>query len=401
MPFDEIETISQDKRLCSSNKLLKTNNKKIETPRKAISLSNNRYSEGLTILDNEIRGIYETYKKMNKDKLVEMGQYSDIERRFTNSISNNILKASANEGINYFLFNYDSRTDQERKSHSRQSEIPSKNEVEYLVDLLLSNSNDIVVPPLLPYLDGNQHIEFLDIFYNTIESYNNHVIGGLVPTYLGRLDQNTIIDYYLKKDIKILFFDLYGSSPDRHYPSVSLLMRKVLEKERTSKTKHMIVATNVRFGRPHRKTTIAPAKDIISLFLGFDVFSRPHVIKMAFDSPVGGAPPKKTPPNIRLFQKEDYGYYQTDRLYLNQIPTELNISTESNMDIRLLNDTNQRSVIDSYNTYEHGKEAQILRTNFKDEVNMGAYIRQKKQLPEKNIKQILNLKGNIEQQKLI
>jgi len=194
-----------------------------------------------------------------------------------------------------------------------------------------------------------------------------------------------IIDYYLSKDITILFYDLYGSSPDRHYPSINMLMRKINAKQKESKENIFITATNVKYGRPLRRTLVAPAKDMFSFYMGFDAFSRAHVMK------IGGLPPIKRPPHYRMFHKEDYGYYRGRPHRINQLPSELRLLFKDDEELENLDDRYLNEVIKTYNCYDQGLEANIIRNNIMDEIDLTKYLKQKDYMPEEHVKEILKL----------
>ena len=48
------------------------------------------------------------------------------------------------------------------------------------MDLLYHRNNDIIIPALLRYLDGDQHIEVLDKFYKSLRSYKNDHLPVLI-----------------------------------------------------------------------------------------------------------------------------------------------------------------------------------------------------------------------------
>jgi len=154
LSYPEIEKITSSSKMYASTKRLKIFGKTIETPKRIISLSNKKYSEGISIKSNYLRGFSEIYKTLNKEKLQKMESYNGEERKFINSIGRVIDKSNAYGDIIFSLYKYDSRSEKERKESVRLSEIPKEKEIEYLFDLLHHNYNDILIPPLMPYLTG-------------------------------------------------------------------------------------------------------------------------------------------------------------------------------------------------------------------------------------------------------
>jgi len=381
MPSFDVEPLNKSKEFPLNSKKIIINDKSIYTPKKIIYSSSKKYSEGMLIKDKH-RGISESFKKITKDKLISMGLNSHIERKFINDLINGIEKTESYKDIHYFLIRFDSRTSKERKNQERSSSIPETKEIEYLFDILNHGYNDVIIPPIMPYLTGSQYITFLDEFYQTYPSYNSRIIGGLISSGLSRDEQADIIKYYMKKDVDVINYDLYGKSPDRDYPSINMLMRELDNKQK--RDSKLLLASNVRFGRPRKTTYSAPAKDLLSFYAGFDAFARAHVMKI---SP--NLPPNPEPSISRTFLMNDYGYITKDIKY-DDIRRSLSIPFISDADLSALKMNYKNDIIKSFNTYNHNVEASNLQEKLSEGKKISDYLKNKSSMPEKYWKELLN-----------
>jgi len=371
-------------------KKFKINGKTIVTPRKVISSNIEKTSESLVIKDQEIKGINEIYsKRVDKSKLSSMKQYAEIERETLNSILKPVESSHNPTDINYFLLNYDSRTETEKKAKNRTSSIPNTDEIEYLLDILNHRYNDFIVTPLMPYLNGEQYISFLRTFFELNSSFRDRTIAGLIPSKLNREEQMGILDYYISKGCKIFIYDLYGSSPDRHYTSINLILRRAMLYEQNIHEKLFFMATNVRFGRPHRDTPVAPAKDLLSFYSGFDCFGKAHVQKIVFDIGTGGRPPRNEPRIPRLLNIDDYGYHisqnheiENSRLNYEQLNVINRIEIGLGQNDKICN---------ILNCVEQGLEARRIRNILSRNERLSLYLANKKEIPGKYVEELSEL----------
>jgi len=365
-----------------SVKKITINGKSIVTPKRAIYVSQQKYSEAKVITDRNVEGLSETFKKITKDKLEAMNFDSGTERKFTSSINNPIDQSGAYADIHYFLFHYDTRTTLERKTSQRTSSIPTKKETEYLCDLINNSRNDFIVPPLMPYLNGDQYIDFLGEFLDVVPSFDSKQVGGLVSSLVTREDQSNIIDFYKKNKLNIILFDLYGSSPDRYYPSINMLMRN-FKSERFEDEDKTLLSTNVRFGRPRKTTPIAPAKDLLSPYAGFDSFGRAHVMKIG-----GNLPPNPEPSLPRVFERNDYGYY-LQIAHPSEIRENLDVGYIRDQEFERMHSNNYSELIKALNALNQGKECNEIEDTLSNGNSMTEYLRTKRQMPEKIWKEFL------------
>jgi len=242
----------------------------------------------------------------------------------------------------------------------------------------------------MPYLTGEQYINFLNSFFELNESFRNKTIAGLIPSFLSRDEQFNILDYYIKKHCKIFIYDLYGSSPDKHYSSINMLMRESMTYEKEIKEKTFFIATNVRFGRPHRNTPIAPAKDLLSFYSGFDCFGKAHVQKIVFDIGENGKPPIIEPPIPRLLNIEDYGYYVTNNYEILQ--NKLTYERENLINRTTgLKQEEQEKMSNVLNTLNHGLEAIRIRDKLLNNEMISPYLESKNELPKQYVEELRDL----------
>jgi hypothetical protein len=331
----------------------------------------------------------EIFRKLDKPTLTSMKQYSAIERDVLNSLIKPVEQSYSPSNINYFLLRYDTRTDTEIKLKSRTSQVPNDEETRFLLDILTHRYNDFLIPPIMPYLTGDQIITFLNSFFELNSSFRNKTIAGLVPSTLSRDDQLKIIEFYIQKGCNIYVFDLYGSSPDRHYASINMVLSELMDYEKKTRDKTFLMATNVRYGRPHRDTIVAPAKDLLSFYSGFDCFGKAHVQKIVFDTGGDGRPLKKDPSISRLLNIDDYGYHISQS---NEIIASKTAYEQSNIIKKIDFKPEQETKISGLlNSVEQGIEASKLRDILSTDGKISNYLSTKRELPDKFVDELKEL----------
>jgi len=380
------EKIIESTEFFTSMKRIKINGKAATTPTKVISNSKNSFSESLYIKDKELKKITESYKGIKKRKLEMMRNDSYEEDKFRRDLIRPIERSESFNNINFFLLRYDTRSDQQIKKKERKSSIPSVSEIEYVLDIMDHSYNDFIVTPLVPYLTGEQYISFLDKFLEVNYSFRNKEIGGLISSLLTRDEQSKVLDYYINNDLKIFVFDCYGNSPDRHYSSINMMMRKLKQYDEERNEYSFTIASNVKFGRPHRTTAIAPARDMLSSYSGFDAFAKAHVQKIFFSKP-----PKPQPPALRFFNQDNYGYEITEFNNMEQIPKSLRLPIFSKTELVTLNDKKKSEILNCINSYNQSIECNEIIKKIFNEESLLKYLRTKDQIPKRMIDELINM----------
>jgi hypothetical protein len=384
----DIEPISSDSKLFVRSKRITISGKKIETPRRILSVSSSLESEAKRIVGKDIRGLNEAYKLLDKKKLEEMSQNNGNQKLFVDSIRTEMTKSNMLDEINMLVFSYDNRTDEDKKAAKVHTTIPTSSEVEYLCDLMNAPFVDFTIPPLMPYLTGQQYLQFLSTFFDQMSSYKEKEAMGVIP-YLHRIEYPSLIEYYDKRGIRFFTMDLQGGTPDMHYVDINLVHRKLAEIEKTRKESCYLHALNVKFGRPLASRSIAPAKDILSFYYGFDTFGSSH-IRLKLKRDLYKNPPPTRP--FRLFNRDDYGYYRSDLTGLGVFPKEQNATYQLE---DFYGDANKRlrDMAKVFNAERQGIEAHQLRQSLKEEKSITKHIGAKKQITKDLLKTILNMKS--------
>lgn len=391
MSTADVELISSDKKLFLRSKRIIISGKKIETPRRVLSVSPNTESEARKIVNQKIRGINEVYKNLDREKLFTMSHDNGEQKRFVTSIRNEIEKANLSGDVNLLIFNYDNRTVEEKKNKEKHTKIPSPSEIEYLCDLLNAPFNDFIVPPLLPYTTGTEYLQFLEMFFDAIPSYRSRRMMGLIPGDLHRIEYYPIVKLYDKKGIRFFVMDLHGGTPDTHYADINLVQRMLTDIEENSEENCYLQGLNVKYGRPLSSKAIAPAKDILSFYYGFDSFGSSHIgLRLPRDLYSKSSPPRP----FRLFNRKDYGYYRGDLTGLGVFSFEQDAVYQID-DFYGYARKRLRDMAKVFNAERQGIEAHLLRQNLSKGESITKYVRGKKQITKDLLKSILILKENI------
>jgi len=385
----EIECIVESDELYSKVKRMQLNGKYISTPSRSITTSIDKLSPGVMLKESAHKGLSETFVSLNKEKIHAMGRHNGTEQTFLSRIRYKIKRSDAANDIHYIFIKYDTRTGKEIKSKIRKSETPVDKELHYLFDILNARHNDIIIPPIMPYLNGLQYQDVLKRLYEIKESYSNKPLAGLIPSTLSRDDQSKILSLSLKNDSRIIFYDFYGMSPDRHYTSTNMVMRTLRDLRKESKEERFLIGSNVLHGRPHRTTAIAPAKDLLAFYAGFDAYSDNHVPKMAIENK-GGKPPKPKPPVFRTLDLSSYGYEIIDSRNIQDIENEINQIPGLLFD-KYSEDTNKtRKIIKCFNGVKQAEEAKNIQLLLLNEQKISEYLRGKTTIEKEIVDQLLN-----------
>ena len=391
MPTAEVELMSTDLRVLLRSKRISVSGKKVETPRRVLSVTSNVESEAKRITSKDVRGLNEIYRKLDKKKLDRMSHNNGEQKRFILSLRNDIQKGSTPGEVNLIIFSYDNRTENEKKTGKKYTNIPTSSEVEYLCDLLNAHFNDFVIPPLLPYLTGEQYLQFLEMLFNALPSYRTKEVMGTIPGDLHRIEYPPILKLYDRKGIRFFIMDLHGGAPDTHYADINLVQRILTEIEEKNRETCYLQGLNVKYGRPLTSKAIAPARDILSFYYGFDSFGPSHIgLKLPRDLYEKPTPPRP----FRLFNRDDYGYYRSDLTGLGVFPSEQGAVYQIQ---DFYGDASKRlkDMAKIFNAERQGVEAHLLRKNLEEGQSIARYVATKKHISKDLLQSILGLKESI------
>ena len=352
--------------------------------------------ESKLISNRQVRGINEIYRNFGKAKIDRMYHNNGEQRYFVQSLNNDISKGAFNEEINIFVFNYDNRDPNWRATGVSRGEIPTTKEIEFLCDLLASTSNDVIVPPIMSYLSGDDYLEFLKKFFDALPSHRPNVVMGVIPAYLHRFEFPGIIDFYEKKGVRLFLMDLHGGTTETHYVDINLVLRKFANIERASRENCYLHGLNISYGKPLLKTPAAPAKDVASFYLGFDSIGPTHLGGLRLRSDLYSKLPTSvlTPHPPRLYNRADYGYYRSDFVGTTNFHKEQDVRYEiKDFDV---GKTPLKHMAKIFNAERIGIEAKIIRSQLESAKTLRGYVESKKHFQGQDfLANVLSLRSEI------
>lgn len=274
---------------------LNIESKGIVTPKKALSASQDKYHNETVLKNDEIRGLVEVYRHIDRERLHNMMTDGSDAARFSYTVSSSLKEVKPHKEITLGIIEYDAR-----------GELPNAKETTFLLDITNNPRLDIAVVPILPKLTCENYIRFLDKFTEVYKS--SSFIPALVPCipHYSSLDIPDLFEYYAKKDIferNFICVDFNGSNPISQYMFVSTVVREAILMEKEFGQPIFLHAVNLKYGKATKKQVAVPAKDLILFAMGFNSFGANHKI-VPISSAIGAYELK-----TKLLNRADYGYY--------------------------------------------------------------------------------------------
>ena len=232
---------------------------------------------------------------------------------------------------------------------------------------------------------------FMEIAIDFLRSFNEKPIMGIIP----RLAYGFIadlVDFYVNKDINAFCVDFECHNPTTYKQALLTCFRELKDNDMLDNS--FIYAHNVTSGRFVKGKSVVNAKDVLSFGFGFDAMGRRH---RGLPPPKEGWPKIDTLPNkLRLFNKDDYGYYKI--LNVNEIrgmyPIDSSISIGTfTKRFSVRNPTMQRCE-KLFNIEQLGLEAFRLRNIVKD-YNPKEYLDMKPYVKKQDVKLIKRFRDDI------
>jgi len=379
----EFKKVCPDDDTLYVTKELRINGKNLTTPIKSQGLSSK------LVLNDKIKGINEFYRKFSLDENLKKNsiykvlsspeKLSELNYKF-NSL---VRKTDTNREINLCFIEYD------------DANYPEKKPLEFILDTAYEYS-DITPLPIISNIaqriDSEEkfakYMKFLEESLEIIETLNHKPIMGIVPPVQFYIKD--IVEFYAKKGIDAFVFDFDGKTPLSMPQVIRSLMRSLKENELLENS--FIHSININQGRFNKEVNVVGAKDILSFGLGFDSMGERH-------KPLKG--PKeffeklknREDNRLRLFNKEDYGYYRLGVSEIDEIyPIDSIIKQESfgneNSDLR--------SLQKNFNMEQTGLEAIRLREIISNQ-EPKEYLSNKTQVKKEDYKKIIKIKKEISQ----
>lgn len=276
---------------------------------------------------------------------------------------------------------------------------PVGRELEFILDTAYYFS-DIVplptVPKITETIDEKTKFDKYQIFLEEMIHFlksNAHAkpIMGIIPR-LAYAFVADLMEFYIDKGINAFYMDFEARNPTTFKQNLIPVFRTLAQHEMAHSS--FIYAHNLDAGRFVKATDVINAKDILSFGFGFDAIGRRHKNRKM---PKEYWQQLNTLPNkVRLFNKDDYGYYRIldsrriREIYPSDSSVPIGIFTRGfSGDVSLL-----RRYEKLYNTEQLGLEAFRVRQIVKDFVPT-MYLDAKKHVKKKHIKLIKRFRNDI------
>ena len=368
------------------SKEIKLGSRGFETPLMTLDTALLRKDENLSPI---VKGYNEIYKRVGtrQTPLEILIRDLDKQEEFNSRINTQLNKINPDVEltscyIEYVGYNY-----------------PSGPELEFILDTSYCYS-DLVPLPIIHSITKNikndsefgKYLDFIKSSITFLESFNKKPIIGMVPR-LAYKYITELIEFYVSYDVKLYSVDLACRSVTTLRQPLLACFRKLNEYGLVEEG--FISAINTSPGRFIKDNYVINSKDILCYGFGFDTIARRHrPLRM----------PKeiwekidRSSSKLRLFNKEDYGYYKifglsdVDEIYQfdSSIPRKV-------FSVPLLT---KRYIIrrfeNIYNTEQIGFEAFRIRNILRDYIPK-EYISQKTHVKKQDIKKITKFKRDFD-----
>jgi len=269
----KLEDVDQDLPLARKLRV-STRATTVTTPRRAFHLKQDTSSESRLIQNDKVRGINEIYHVLTKEKIEEIDNDVDKLNEFGKKLRYIFSAPKIKDELNLLFFSYENKTP---KVKGAKNVLPSDDEIDYLCNIVTHPQSEIIIPPFIPGLTGYEYLQFLKKFFTYYKSYSKktHTIMGYIPM-VATSELREINQFYFEKGINLFTVDFSGKYPMDSYILVNEIRKltKVIKKEYRKES--YLHAFNVPFARTQPTTYISPAKDILTLIIGFDSFGTYH-----------------------------------------------------------------------------------------------------------------------------
>jgi hypothetical protein len=383
--------------------------KQVETPTRVLSLKD-AGSESRLIKNVDGRGINEIYRIINTKTIEEIDKDKNKLNDYGRKLRHIFEKVNREKELTYLVFSFDNRG-----FEYHAGSLPSSKEIDYLCNIVSNPYNEIIVPPRIPSISGENYIKFLEDFFLNLKSYNDSApIMGFLP-FVASHEFQQLIEFYFKKGVTAYLMDFEGNNPIDNYILVNLLRRASKRITKEFKEDTYLTALNVPFTRIKQKINVTPAKDIITFAMGFDSYASSHIpqklplkvileIKKRKSATTtlnyrGSSSMASTsaiqfdePGIFRIFDRRDYGYYRSDTANVSNImnfePTDNELNDLFNENY---SENKLRSIRKAFNVQQQVQESVVLRSKILENSNM-KYL-ETKSYARDNVKHVTRMMG--------
>ena len=398
MVLSSVKLQEQDPNLTYAKKLsIDIGMKHATTPLRALHLKQSPQCESRLIHSTSVRGINEIYLKLTKEKIFLIDNNIDQLTKFGRGLRYIFDQNPIKDEINLLFFGYENKQPSLRKNTP-----PSDKEIEYLCNILSHPSSDVIIPPVIEGIKGDDYLEFLKKFLSRLKSFKtNPVIMGFFP-FVATTDIRKIGSFYISKGINMFAVDFNGTNPLDFYTTIIEIQKFTNLMEKEFKTDSYLHGFNVPITKVHPNTNVGSAKDILTFTMGFGSFGtnhRPSKLPLHVIESIQKKNAKKHIPPIkplsssfRLFNRNDYGYYKyNDAKNSFQEPSHMSIEISDLMS-KKFSAYQIDGVRKSFNVERQALEAKDIGTQIKEK-SLKSYIENKKYGAE-NIRYIMRIFQN-------
>lgn len=366
-----------DEETLYSVKRVNIRGKSLQTPVKSVNFRNLR--KDIKIGHREFMG--EIYKTFDKDKIRGLIEDVELQVNFNRNL-NSSIRIGEHFEIENTLF-----------IPALAYLNPDENELRFIIATQKQYSEFYVVPTVERLSKrmkegcsiGDYHA-LVKEYLALLEGYPEKPVMGMIPISIPYQYIGDLMKLYLEKGIESFCVDVGG----RVALSLTQQVTEVQRSLKENKVEAFIHATNVNIGRAKKKSNVITAKDLLSFGMGFDSIGDNHI----------GGGRKDTPPvpNLRLFDKEGYGYHKIHDLgEIGEVyPEDSSVHPEHFLDESL----SRRKKAQSMFNYEQigietGRLARII-----GEGEVGEYLKSKAYVDDSSFKMIVKVRRDMAQTRL-
>lgn len=243
----------------------------------------------------------------------------------------------------------------------------------------------------------DDYINYLEKMYEAIDTHNNKPIMGIIPNLTHRHIRK-ILNFYMKKDIRFFYFDFNSAIPTSNPQGIKQVLSTLKTNEILDES--YIHAYNVNLGKISAHQGAIPSKDIITFGYGFNGLGR-NKSPMAVQSKKESKDDlrRRQDNRLRLFNKNNYSYAKVDKSIVGDIFSEDSSILLEKLEKALDRKTRDTKIQATYNSEQHGFEANKIKEIISQNVELPIdYVKKKKYIEEIDINQMINLSKDVKSQ---
>lgn len=340
----QAKLIEQDAVFRARTVSLRAGSKTITAPIRALHLKDSR-SESRLIDNPAVRGLNEVVSRVTPELLNEIDFEAAKQLSFLRSLQQGSGKINFRDEISVFIIYFDGG-----------GRLPTDQQVDYLANLVTGSPyNDIIVPPILQGVSGQDYAGYLTKFFGRLQSYTDSPdVMGSIP-HIAHIEMEPILKTYTDNDVCLFALDLEGKDPLDMYTNVNNVYRTMrdVERELSGEECSYLHGLNMKRPRGIEKKQVTPAKDMLIYEMGFSSYGSNHLrIKLNPNLP----PPRNF---SWVLNRGDYGYYATSSPQVREMQYESGTSF-SLSDVLTDGTADIRRKAKLFNVEQQGLEAQTV-----------------------------------------